>query len=112
LLRKDFVKRRAACGLRKATKFEHILLGFKIALEHLDGVIETINTRENAGTARNALVAKFSFSERQAQAILAMRLSSLIWLNRQEIDEEHAETINAIARLKSILNDESKLMGA
>ncbi|MDR3349752.1 MAG: DNA gyrase subunit A [Acidaminococcales bacterium] len=109
--RKEVVTRRTAYELKKATEREHILLGLKIALDHLDEVIAAIRASENAETAREALTAKFPLSVRQAQAILEMRLQRLTGLERQKIEDEHAEIINAIERLKSILAEESKLMG-
>ncbi len=109
--RKDVVSRRTKYELGKAKERAHILEGLKIALDHLDAVIATIRASQTAEIARNALVENFSLSERQAQAILEMRLQRLTGLERQKIEEEYAEILKTIAWLESILADQGKLMG-
>ena len=108
--RREVVTRRTQYELRKAKDREHILSGLKIALDNLDAVIETIRASENAEMARNALIAKFALSERQAQAILEMRLQRLTGLERKKIDEEYEEIIKLITWLEGILADNTKLM--
>lgn len=110
LHRKDVVERRTRYELRKAKDREHILQGLKIALDNLDEVIKVIRSSSNAEEARNQLKSRFSLSERQAQAILEMRLQRLTGLERKKIDDEFQELLKTIAWLESILAEESKLM--
>lgn len=110
LHRKDVVERRTKYELNKAKDREHILQGLKIALDNLDEVISTIRSSNNAEEARNKLISNFSLSERQAQAILEMRLQRLTGLERKKIDDEYQEILKTIAWLESILADEGKLM--
>lgn len=110
LHRKDVVERRTKYELNKAKDREHILQGLKIALDNLDEVISTIRSSNNAEEARNKLTSNFSLSERQAQAILEMRLQRLTGLERKKIDDEYQEILKTIAWLESILADEGKLM--
>ena len=111
LHRKDVVERRTRYELGKARDREHILAGLKIALDNLDEVINTIRASANAEIARGALTEKFALSEKQAQAILEMRLQRLTGLEREKIEDEYAEILKKIAELESILADENKLMG-
>ena len=89
--------------LGKARARAHILEGLKIALDHLDEVIETIRRAEDVDAARAALMAKFDLSELQAQAILDMRLARLAALERKKIEDEYLEVIQLIAELEDIL---------
>ena len=84
---KDVITRRTRYELGKAKERAHILEGLKIALDHLDEVISTIRSSANADTAKAALMEKFSLSQRQAQAILDMRLQRLTGLERKKIDD-------------------------
>ena len=108
--RKEVVTKRSAFELRKAEDRLHILDGLKIALEHIDEVVSIIRKSKNTEEARNALMARFQFSERQAQSILDMRLARLTSLERSKILEEHKATLAEIKRLKAILESESLLM--
>ncbi|MFN7455702.1 MAG: DNA gyrase C-terminal beta-propeller domain-containing protein, partial [Pseudobdellovibrionaceae bacterium] len=91
--------------LKKAQERAHILEGLKRALDQIDAVIQTIKASKEAETARINLIAKFSFSERQAQAILEMRLQRLTGLEREKIDAELAELNKSIEWLKFVLSD-------
>ena len=101
--RKDVVTRRCIFDLKKAEARAHILEGLKKALDHIDAVIATIRAAKEAEAARANLMSQFSFSEKQAQAILDMRLQRLTGLERQKILDELAEVTKHIAWLKSVL---------
>src|SRR6185437_1802036 len=101
--RKDVVTRRCIFDLKKAEARAHILEGLKKALDHIDAVIATIRASKEAEIARANLMSQFSFSEKQAQAILEMRLQRLTGLERQKILDELAEVVKQIAWLKQVL---------
>ncbi len=104
--RREVVVRRTAFDLRKAEERAHILEGLKLALDHLDEVIELIRRARTPAEAKEALRLRFHFSEVQAQAILDMRLQRLTGLERQKIVEEFEETLKLIERLRGILASE------
>lgn len=108
--RKDVVTRRSIYELRKAEEREHILLGFQVALDHLDDVIALIRASKDPEEAREKLCMNFGLSEAQAKAILDMKLERLTRMERDKILEELAETRREICRLKEILGSESVLM--
>lgn len=108
---KDVITRRTRYELGKAKERAHILEGLKIALDHLDEVISTIRSSANADTAKAALMEKFSLSQRQAQAILDMRLQRLTGLERKKIDDEYIDVLETIDWLESVLADEHKVLG-
>jgi DNA gyrase subunit A len=108
--RKEVVTRRNQFELRKAEANAHILEGLKTALDHLDRVIALIRSSKTPKDAKEGLMAKFSLSEAQAQAILDMRLQRLTNLEREKINEEYKEVIKLIARLKEILSNERLLL--
>jgi DNA gyrase subunit A len=101
--RREVVVRRTQFDLRKAEERAHILEGLKIALDHLDEVIELIRKAKTPPEAKESLRLRFHFSDRQAQAILDMRLQRLTGLERQKIVEEYQETLKLIERLRQIL---------
>lgn len=103
--RRDVVTKRCIFELKKAQERAHILEGLKKALDHIDEVIATIKASKEANTAREALMMKFQFSERQAQAILEMRLQRLTGLEREKILAELAELMKQIDWLKMVLAD-------
>src|SRR5690625_3510154 len=105
-----WIERRTACKLRKAEARAHILEGLRIALDHLDAVIELIRGSKTADIAREGLIDQFNLSEKQAQAILDMRLQRLTGLEREKIEDEYSELIKLIAELKAILADEEKVL--
>ncbi|MEQ1876330.1 MAG: DNA gyrase subunit A [Bdellovibrionia bacterium] len=103
--RRVVVTRRCIFELKKAEDRIHILLGLKKALEMIDEVVETIKKSKEANEAKESLIKKFQFSDRQAQAILEMRLQRLTGLERQKILEEIAELEKTIEWLKKVLGD-------
>jgi DNA gyrase subunit A len=107
---KVVIKRRTAYELRKAEARAHILEGLRIALDHLDEVIALIRASKTTDIAREGLMTKFDLSEKQAQAILDMRLQRLTGLEREKIEEEYQELVKLIAELKAILADEEKVL--
>lgn len=107
---KDVVIRRTKFDLNKAEARAHILEGLKIALDNLDEVIKTIREAKNAETARNNLMSRFGLSEKQAQAILDLRLQRLTALEREKIQEEYLEIIKLIEYLRGLLADERKIL--
>jgi len=106
----DIIKRRTAFELRKAEARAHILEGLRVALDHLDEVIHLIRNSKTTDIARNGLMERFNLSEKQAQAILDMRLQRLTGLEREKIEEEYAELQEKIRELKAILADEEKVL--
>ena len=110
LHQEDVITRRTRYELAKAEARAHILEGLTIALDHLDAVITTIRESQTADIARAALMDGFKLSEKQAQAILDLRLQRLTGLEREKIEEEYQEVLKKIEWLKSVLADESKNM--
>lgn len=108
--RKMVIVRRTKFDLAKAQERAHILEGLKIALDHLDAVIATIRQSHTVEIARTALMDKFSLSEKQAQAILDMRLQRLTGLEREKVEQEYRDVIKNIAWLESVLADERKVL--
>ncbi|MGZ3773762.1 MAG: DNA gyrase subunit A [Pseudobdellovibrionaceae bacterium] len=103
--RRDVVTKRCIFELKKAQERAHILEGLKKALDHIEEVIKTIRASKEANTAREALMEKFDFSEKQATAILEMRLQRLTGLERDKIIAELAELMKQIDWLKFVLSD-------
>ena len=108
---KDVIIRRTKFELAKARDRAHILEGLKIALDNLDAVITTIRSSRTVDIAREALVTGFSLSEKQAQAILDMRLQRLTGLEREKIEQEYKDILETIEWLESVLADERKVLG-
>jgi DNA gyrase subunit A len=104
------IKRRTAFELRKAEARAHILEGLRIALDHIDEIITLIRGSQNTDIAREGLMTRFNLSEKQAQAILDMRLQRLTGLERDKIEAEYQELVALIAELKAILADEEKVL--
>ncbi|MBA2876975.1 DNA gyrase subunit A [Anoxybacillus ayderensis] len=107
---KIVIRRRTQFELNKAEARAHILEGLRIALDHLDEVIELIRQSATVDVAKEGLMTKFQLSEKQAQAILDMRLQRLTGLEREKIEQEYAELVKLIAHLKAILADEQKVL--
>jgi DNA gyrase subunit A len=101
--RRDVILRRTRYELRKAQERAHILEGLKIALDHLDAIIALIRASKNPAEAKEGLIANYSLTEVQSQAILDMKLQRLTGLERDKIISEYTETLKEIERLKSIL---------
>jgi DNA gyrase subunit A len=108
--RRETVTRRTRFELRKAEERAHILEGLKIALDNIDAVITLIRKSKTVDDARVGLMEKFELSEKQAVAILEMRLQRLTGLEREKINAEYNELIKLIARLEEILANEKLLM--
>ncbi|HWO97467.1 MAG TPA: DNA gyrase subunit A [Bacillus sp. (in: firmicutes)] len=104
------IRRRTEFELRKAEARAHILEGLRIALDHLDEVISLIRNSQTTEIAKEGLMTKFSLSEKQAQAILDMRLQRLTGLEREKIEDEYQSLLKLIAELKAILADEEKVL--
>lgn len=107
----DVITRRTRYDLAKAEARAHILEGLTIALDNLDAVITTIRESRTADIAREALINGFKLTEKQAQAILDLRLQRLTGLEREKIEEEYQETLKAIEEYKAILADENRILG-
>ncbi|KYC86255.1 DNA gyrase subunit A [Heyndrickxia sporothermodurans] len=107
---KVIIRRRTEFELRKAEARAHILEGLRIALDHIDEIISLIRSSQTTEIARNGLMEQFSLSEKQAQAILDMRLQRLTGLEREKIEEEYQELLKLIAELKAVLADEEKVL--
>ncbi|EGQ2872661.1 DNA gyrase subunit A [Staphylococcus pseudintermedius] len=107
---KEVVRRRTEYNLRKAKDRAHILEGLRIALDHIDEIITIIRESETDKVAMESLQSRFALSERQAQAILDMRLRRLTGLERDKIEQEYNDLIAYIAELEAILADEEKLL--
>ncbi|MFW5871710.1 MAG: DNA gyrase C-terminal beta-propeller domain-containing protein, partial [bacterium] len=107
--RYDVVTRRTKFDLRKAEAREHILLGLKKALDHIDEIIKLIKASKDTPTAHANLMKKFKFSELQATAILEMRLQKLAGLERKKIEDELKEVQNFIKEMKELLASKTKM---
>ena len=108
--RTEVVKRRTQYDLNKAKDREHILLGLKKALDHIDKIIKLIRAAKDVPTAHAKLMKEFKFSEVQAQAILDMRLQKLAGLERKKIEDELKAVQALIKELESILKSKAKMM--
>jgi len=107
---KEIVVRRTRFDLNKAEERAHILEGLKIALDNLDAVINLIRSSRTPDIAREGLMKSFNLTEKQAQAILDMRLQRLTGLERRKIEDELKDIMNLIKELKGILADEQKIL--
>jgi len=108
--RVEVVRRRTQFDLTKAEEREHILLGLKKALDHIDAIIKLIRASKDVPTAHAGLMKQFKFSEIQAQAILDMRLQKLAGLERKKIEDELAEVQALIKELQAILGSKKKML--
>jgi DNA gyrase subunit A len=108
--RRTIITRRSEHDLRKAEERAHILEGLLKALAHLDEVIKTIRQSPDTDTARERLMKRFKFSERQATAILDLQLRRLAALERQKIEAEHKDTVKLIAHLQDLLAHPQKIL--
>ncbi|UXS75540.1 DNA gyrase subunit A [Staphylococcus chromogenes] len=107
---KEVVRRRTEYNLRKAKDRAHILEGLRIALDHIDEIIMIIRESDTDKIAMESLQSRFNLSDRQAQAILDMRLRRLTGLERDKIEQEYNDLVAYIAELEAILADEEKLL--
>jgi DNA gyrase subunit A len=108
--RAEVIRRRTQYDLTKAQDREHILLGLKNALDHIDAIIKLIRASKDVPTAHAALMKEFKFSPIQAQAILDMRLQKLAGLERKKIEDELAELHKLIKELEAILKSKAIMM--
>jgi len=108
--RKTIVIRRTQFDLEAAEAKAHILEGLKVALDHIDAIIKLIKRSASADEAREGLMKAYSLSEKQAQAILDMRLQRLTGLERKKIESDYLETIKLIELLRSILASEQRVL--
>lgn len=109
--RKIVVTRRTQFDLDKARDRAHILEGLKKALDHIDAIIATIKKSETKEIAHKNLMQKFKLSEKQATAILEMKLQTLAGLERKKIEDELLEKLALIKELEAILKSEKKILG-
>jgi len=109
--RQVVIRRRTAFDLNKAKDRAHILEGLQMALDKIDLVIKTIRASEDKDEAKKNLIEKFKFSDRQATAILEMKLQQLANLERQKIEDELKEKKAIIKELESILASETRILG-
>lgn len=108
--RRIVVRRRTEFELRRAEAREHILLGLKKALDHIDEIIALIKKSQTRDTAKQNLMKKFKFSERQVEAILQMQLQRLAGLERKKIEDELKDIQSLIKELKKILSSEKNIL--
>lgn len=108
--RQEVVRRRTEFDLDKAKAREHILLGLKKALDHIDEVIKLIRASKDTPTAKENLIKKFKFSDLQAVAILEMKLQKLAGLERKNIEDELKEKQILIKELESLLASTKKML--
>ena len=106
----DVVTRRTRYDQNKAEERAHILQGYLIALDNIDEVIHIIRNSRTTQDAKNGLMERFGLTDRQAQAIVDMRLRALTGLAREDIENEYEQLQQTIQYLKSILADEKKLL--
>src|SRR5699024_4918446 len=107
---KEVIRRRTQYELNKAEARAHILEGLRVALDHIDEIIALIRGSNTTEIARQGLMENFKLTEKQAQAILDMRLQRLTGLERQKIEEEYEQLQKLITELKYILANEEKLL--
>ena len=108
--RKEVVRRRTEYDLKRALEKEHILLGLKKALDHIDEIIKTIRAAKDTPDAHAKLMAKWKFSEIQATAILEMKLQRLAGLERKKIEDDLKAVQALIGELQAILASVKKMM--
>ncbi len=105
----EVITRRTKFDLDKAEKRDHILQGYRIALENIDRIIELIRGSADGNIAKEALMSKYNFTEIQAKSIMDMKLQRLTGLERGKIEEEYQALIKVIAELKDILANEHRI---
>ena len=108
---KDVIVRRTRYDLGKAEARAHILEGLLVALDHIDEVVNLIRTSKTGAEAKEGLMTRFGLTEKQAQAILDMRLQRLVGLERQRLHDEYVELEKTIAHLREVLGSEELVRG-
>ncbi len=104
--RRDVIRRRTQYDLARCERRAHILEGYRIALEHLEEVIDIVQTADTPQAAKEQLIAQYELSEDQANEVLGLTLSQLTGLGRQNINEEYEKLVVEIAELRAILDSE------
>jgi DNA gyrase subunit A len=104
--RRNVIRRRTLSRLRKARERLHIVEGLRKAVEHIDELVRIIRKARDPATAKEAMIRRFEFSDKQAQAILQLQLQRLTGLERNKLDEEHAGLLGQIAQYRDILENE------
>jgi DNA gyrase subunit A len=107
--RKDVIVRRTTYDLRKAQERAHLLEGYRIALDNIDEVIDIVRSSQTTDEAKQRLSARFELSDLQTQAIVDMRLRTLVGLERKKIEDEYGELIKTIAELEDILRSQRRI---
>ncbi|HHQ0148592.1 TPA: DNA gyrase subunit A [Listeria innocua] len=107
---KVVIRRRTEFELRKADARAHILEGLRIALDNIDAIIKLIRGSKTSDVAKEGLMTQFNLSDKQAQAILDMRLQRLTGLEREKIEEEYQNLVALINDLKAILADDERIL--
>lgn len=107
---KQVIRRRTQFDLDKALARAHILEGLRIALDHIDAVINLIRASKTSDIAKKGLIEEFNLSEKQAQSILEIRLSRLTGLEREKIEEEYSQLIETVEYLLEILESEELVL--
>jgi len=107
----DVIRRRTRFLLRRAEERLHVLEGLRVAVQNIDEVVEIVKTSESPEVARERLMVRFELSEIQVRAILDMRLARLTGLEIEKLEAEYAEVQEKIAYYKTILTDESVVIG-
>jgi DNA gyrase subunit A len=108
--RKEVITRRARFELKRAQERAHILEGYRVALRHLDAVIQLIKESRTPQEAREALMKRYKLSERQAQAILELMLQRLTGMEQKKVQEEYQQIIQQIAELEDILANPRRVL--
>jgi DNA gyrase subunit A len=109
--REEVITRRTKYDLTRAEERAHILEGYRMALDHIDEIVQLIKKSPTPDEAKKGLVKKFKLSEIQAQAILDLRLQRLTGLERKKIEDEYLELIKKIEYYHSILDSRTRLLG-
>ena len=107
---KQIIVRRTKYELEKAEARAHILEGLMIALDYIDQVVALIRASKTAAEAKAGLMENFSLTERQAQAILDMRLQRLVGMERERLQAEYDELCQRIAYYRAVLSDEQMVL--
>ena len=108
--RREVIRRRTEFELKKARQRAHILAGLRIAISHLDEVIQLIRNSESAQAAKQQLIARFGLDDDQSQAILDMQLRRLAALEREQLETEYQEIRQAIREMEELLADDRKVL--
>ena len=108
--RREVIRRRTEFDLKKARQRAHILAGLRIAISHLDEVIQLIRGSESAQAAKQQLIARFGLDDDQSQAILDMQLRRLAALEREQLEKEYQDVRQAIREMEELLADDRKVL--